>query len=105
MKGSIGTFQGQIRLNSNALANLLTLRNGGQVEPASLSDEVLGEDCNEEWETTSTDTGNGHQISDSGHIMLKRKFLDCLGEFAANKQSGKTVVCTAMKEVEDNVTL
>ncbi|OCK75458.1 hypothetical protein K432DRAFT_429412, partial [Lepidopterella palustris CBS 459.81] len=97
-------FPGLSRTHFNALANLLSLRNGGQVEPASLPDEVLDEDCNDDWDAASVDTRNAHQISDSGYNRLKRKFLDCLAEFAANKQSGKTVTCTAMKEAEDNVT-
>ena len=93
------------RTHFNALANLLSLRNGGQVEPASLPDDVLEEDCNDDWDAASVDTSKAHQISDSGHNRLKRKFLDCLAEFAANMNSGKAVTCTAMKESEDNVTV
>ncbi|KAF2443258.1 hypothetical protein P171DRAFT_487209 [Karstenula rhodostoma CBS 690.94] len=70
----------------HSLANLLSLRNGGQVETSSLSDTVLVED----WST------------DSGHGKLKRKFLDCLAEFAANEKGGTAVACSALKEAEDN---
>lgn len=94
------------RAHFNALCNLLSLRNGGQVEPVWLPDrdEVLEED---DWDVdaASVDTRNAHQISNSGHDRLKKKFLDCLAEFAANRKNGKTVTCTAMKEAEDNVTL
>ena len=89
----------------NALANLLSLRNGGQVEPASLPDDVLDDDSNKDWDAASVDTTVPLKIADSGYNKLKRKFLDCLAEFAANLKNGKTVACTAMKEAEDNVTV
>lgn len=98
-------FSGFGRTHFNALANLLSLRNGGQVEPVSLPDDVLEADLNDDWDAASVDTTKAHQISDSGHNRLKRKFLDCLAEFAANMKNGKTVACTAMKEAEDNVTV
>ncbi|MCJ1438446.1 hypothetical protein MMC27_007835 [Xylographa pallens] len=91
----------------HSLANLLSLRNGGQAEPSSLSDTVLDEDWdpddNGDGDAPSIDTRFAHQISDSGHGRLKRRFLDCLAEFAANKKGGTAVACSAMKEAEDNV--
>ncbi|MCJ1382332.1 hypothetical protein MMC17_005445 [Xylographa soralifera] len=91
----------------HSLANLLSLRNGGQAEPSSLSDTVLEEDWdpndNGDGDAPSMDTRFAHQISDSGHGRLKRRFLDCLAEFAANKKGGTAVACSAMKEAEDNV--
>ena len=91
----------------HSLANLLSLRNGGQAEPSSLSDTVLEEgwdsDDNGDEDAPSIDTRFAHQISDSGHGRLKRRFLDCLAEFAANKKGGTAVACSAMKEAEDNV--
>jgi hypothetical protein len=93
----------------HSLANLLSLRNGGQAEPSSLSDTVLEEDWdpddNEDGDAPSLDTKFAHQISDSGHERLKRRFLDCLAEFAANKKGGTAVACSAMKETEDNVVI
>ena len=89
----------------NAFAHLLYLRDGGQVDSASLSNHVLADDGDDEWDGASVDTNKAHQISDSGHMRLKRKFLDCLAELAANKKDGKTVSCTAMKEAEDSVTI
>ncbi|OCL03033.1 hypothetical protein AOQ84DRAFT_420660 [Glonium stellatum] len=94
---------GLSRTQFHAFTNLLSLRNGGQVEPATLPEGVLEEDYNDDRNAAGVDTRNAHQISDSGHNRLKREFLDCLAEFAANKKSGKTVACTAMKEAEDNV--
>ena len=93
----------------HSLANLLSLRNGGQAEPSSLSDTVLEEDWdpddNEDEDAPSVDTRFAHQISDSGHGRLKRRFLDCLAEFAANKKGGTAVACSTMKEAEDNVVI
>ena len=53
----------------------------------------------------SIDTGFAHQISNSGHGRLERRFLDCLAEFAANKKGGIAVACSTMKEAEDNVVI
>jgi hypothetical protein len=93
----------------HSLANLLSLRNGGQVEPASLSIKLLEQDWDsngdEDGDALSEDTRFAHQISDSGHARLKRRFLDCLAEFAASKKGGKTVACSAMREAEDNVVI
>jgi hypothetical protein len=93
----------------HSLANLLSLRSGGQAEPSSLSDTVLEEDWdpddNGDTDAPSINTRFAHQISDSGHGTLKRRFLDCLAEFAANKKGGTAVACSAMKEAEDNVVI
>ena len=93
----------------HSLANLLSLRNGGQAEPSSLSDTVLEEDWdsdnNEDGDTPTIDTRFADKISDSGHGRLKRRFLDCLAEFAANKKGGTAVACSAMKEAEDSVVI
>ena len=91
----------------HSLANLLSLRIGGQAEPSSFTDTVLGEDWdsneNGDGDAVSVDTRCADQISDSGHAKLKRRFLDCLAEFAANKKGGTAVACSTMKEAENNV--
>ena len=93
----------------HSLANLLSLRNGGQAEPSSLSETVLEEDWdsdnNGDGDAPSINTRVADKISDSGHGRLKRRFLDCLAEFAANKNGGTAVACSAMKEAEDNVVI
>ena len=93
----------------HSLANLLSLRNGGQAEPSSSYDTVLEDDWdpddNDDGDSPSIDTRHAHQISGSGHGRLKRRFLDCLAKFAANKSGGKAVACSAMKEAEDNVVI
>ena len=82
-----------------AFGNLLALRNGGQVEPTSLPEDVLdGDESENDSEASSIVTNRPGQISNAGHGGLKRKFLDCLAEFAANKKGGRSVACTAMME-------
>ena len=75
--------------------------------PSSLSNMVLEADWdlddNEDGDEPSRNTRFAHQISNSGHGRLKRRFLDCLAEFAANRKGGTAVACSAMKEAEDNV--
>jgi len=87
-----------------AFGNLLALRNGGQVEPASLPENVLdGNESENGSETSSIDTDRPGQISRVSYRKLMRKFLDYLAEFAANKKGGKSVACTAMREAEESV--
>ncbi|KAF1961812.1 hypothetical protein CC80DRAFT_589306 [Byssothecium circinans] len=91
----------------HSLANLLSLRNGGQAEPSSLPDTLLEEEWDpddaEDGYAPSVDTNFAHRLSESGHARLKRRFLDCLAEFAANRKGGLAVACSAMDEAEDNV--
>lgn len=91
-------------------ANLLALRNGGQVEPASSpydSEEKEEEEDNPNNtnDADSINTTQVHQISDSGNTKLKRKFLDCLAELAANDKGARFVACSCMREGEDEVTV
>ncbi|KAE8382272.1 hypothetical protein BDV26DRAFT_15470 [Aspergillus bertholletiae] len=91
-------------------ANLLALRNGGQVEPAcslydSDDDKEENDNLNDASDTGSVNTNHVQQISDSGHSKLKRKFLDCLAELAANDKGARFVACSGMREREDEVTL
>jgi hypothetical protein len=51
----------------------------------------------------SIDTSVPHQISDSGHYRLKRRFLDGLAEFAAKEHGPLFVACVAMRESEGEV--
>jgi hypothetical protein len=93
----------------HSLANLLSLRNGGQAEASSLSDVVLDEDYSSDNDddegAPSVNTTCAHLLANSGHGRLKQKFLDCLAEFAANKKGGTAVACSAMRESEDNVSI
>lgn len=81
------SLPGLNRRHLTAFANLLALRNGGQVEPASLRDELLDQDnLDDDSDGGSIDTSRPRRISDSGHDRLKRNFLDCLAEITANKK-------------------
>ncbi|CZR61330.1 uncharacterized protein PAC_11226 [Phialocephala subalpina] len=96
---------GLIKSEFHALANLLSLRNGGQVEPASLLVDPPEDEGEADDDNASMDWATVQQLSDSGYQKPKKKFLDCLAEFAANKRGGKSVACTAMKELEDSVAI
>ncbi len=89
----------------HSLTNLLTLRNGGQAEPSSLSNTVLEED----WDPDDNGDGDAPSMDTifaySGHGRLKRRFLDYLAEFAANKKGGTAVAYSAIKEAKDNVVI
>lgn len=86
----VWNLPGLDRQQFTAFGNLLALQNGGKMEPASLCDEDLlhGKSDNGS-DARSIDTSSPQQISDSGNDGLKKKFLDCLAEFAANK--GRTI--------------
>ncbi|TGO25192.1 hypothetical protein BPAE_0085g00120 [Botrytis paeoniae] len=78
-----------------AYANLLALRNDGQVEPVSLGTELSDEnESTTDSDTISIDTSHPTKISDSGYHQLKTKFLDCLAELTANRKGGKYVACS-----------
>lgn len=87
----------------NVFAHFLYLRDGGQVDSVSLFNDVLADDDDDEWNEVSVDINKAHQISDSSHMRLKRKFLNCLTKLAVNKKNEKIVFCIVMKEIEDNV--
>lgn len=95
------------RTHFHSLANLLSLRNGGQVEPTARFDTEpeldLEVDDEEDEDSRSVNTALANQISDSGHGKLKKRFLDAVAGFAANKKGGTAVACSAMEEAENDV--
>lgn len=100
------SLPGLNRRHFTAFANLLALRNGGQVEPASLRGELSDhENLEDASDASSIDKSRPQRISNSGYNGLKMKFLDCLAEFAANQKGGKSVACSAMREAEESVAL
>ncbi|KAI4933930.1 uncharacterized protein J4E92_003600 [Alternaria infectoria] len=96
-------------IHFHSLANLLSLRNGGQVEPTVKFDTEpeldLGVDDEEDEDSRSVNTALANQISESGHGKLKKRFLDAVAGFAANKKGGTAVACSAMKEAENDVVI
>jgi hypothetical protein len=86
----VWSLQGLNKHHFTTFGNLLVLRDGGQVEPASLREELLSEELSDdESDSGSIDTNRPLPISQSGHDALKRKFLDCLAECAANKEGNR----------------
>jgi hypothetical protein len=68
-------------------------------------DEDYENDDNDDEIVSSVNTVCAHLITESGYGRLKRKFLDSLAEFAANKKGGTAVACSAMRESEDSVSI
>jgi hypothetical protein len=102
----VWSLQGLNKHHFMAFGNLLALCNGGQVEPASLREELLSEEQpDDDSDSGSVDTNRPQPISKPGHDALKRKFLDYLAECAAHKKGGKSVACSVMKEAEESVTI
>lgn len=88
-----------------ALTNLLSLRDGGQIEEHSNSDDA----ANNGGPTTAVGSGSrpakyGNGTPISSMDVLKREFLDQLAQLASKKKGGKFVACAAMRET-DNKTL
>jgi hypothetical protein len=77
-----------------------------KLRQASLREDLLSEEqLDVDSDSGSVDTTQPQPISQSGHDTLKRKFLNCLAECAANKKGGQSVACSAMKEAEESVTI
>src|SRR5436190_14275156 len=79
-----------------ALTDLLSLRNGGQLEPDF--DEPTDDDSN----VSDSDTARPERLSYSGHERLKKKFLDRFAELVSCRK-GRTHVCCAAMSEEQNV--
>ena len=67
--------------------------------------ELDSEVDDEDEDSRSVNTALANQISDSGHGKLKKRFLDAVAGFAANKKGGTAVACSAMKEAESDVVI
>lgn len=86
-----------------AFTNLLSLRNGGQLDPPP------SEDPHDEWNQEDSDHGStvdtyrADRLSYSGHEDLKKCFLDGLAELVACKKAPTHVACAIMQEGEDRV--
>jgi hypothetical protein len=87
------------RSHFHSFANLLSLHNGGQTEPAALFDTVLEQDWEvhdeEEDDSLSLDTALVNQLSNSGLVDGRK------GSERPGCIRGKAVTCSAMKAAED----
>ncbi|KAI9849140.1 MAG: hypothetical protein M1837_005370 [Sclerophora amabilis] len=99
-----------------ALTNLLSLRNGGQMETPELDqDEDPVEEASDGEEAFSeADTEHPCALAESGHEELKTRFLDRLAEIVSRERpsggsnvergrKGSFVACTTLREAEDDV--
>ncbi|KAH8806868.1 hypothetical protein DL96DRAFT_1763937 [Flagelloscypha sp. PMI_526] len=96
-----------------ALTSLLSLKNGGQLDPLDqvsleMEAEELDEadDDDEEGSISSTlsgDTTSPQRISQSSGSQLKKRFLDRLAEVLAHEPGALYVSCAVMQEYEDHV--
>ncbi|MCJ1381973.1 hypothetical protein MMC17_005085 [Xylographa soralifera] len=99
----VSVTEGTELVKITALANLLSLRNGGQLEPpqrlAEYSDDI--EDADGIDLDVATDCPT--QLADSGQLALKKRFLDRLAELLSRRKGGYSVVSCIMQEREDLV--
>jgi len=85
-----------------ALTNLLSLRNGGQLEPVDDPlNEVPDQDGADNASTSTGDTNRPDILSPSGYDDLKRCFLDGFAELVACEKAATHVSCAIMQEEED----
>ena len=76
-----------------SLTNLLSLRNGGQLD----AEDAFSDDSSDVTEETSSSAPTSHPATLSGQ-ELKPRFLDRLAEVVSCKKGPTHVACTAMKE-------
>lgn len=87
-----------------AMTNLLSLRNGGQLDTPEF-DEADDSDASDGSETSISEADTTHPVNlhSSGHMPLKKKFLDRLAEVISKQHKWRHVACTVLKESEDQV--
>jgi putative IMPACT (imprinted ancient) family translation regulator len=71
----VWSIQGHNKHHFTAFGNLLALRNGGQVEPASLREDLLSEEqSDDDSDSSSVDTNLPQSMAKSGYDALKKSF-------------------------------
>ncbi|KAF8543179.1 hypothetical protein BDD12DRAFT_874962 [Trichophaea hybrida] len=91
-----------------ALANLLSLRNGGQLELPTVYDGAADADTDADIEHISVcDTNIVDELAEESCIpeQLKMQFLDRLAEVMSTKKGGTHVACATMTETDDTTTI
>ncbi|KAL6307475.1 hypothetical protein BKA93DRAFT_893568 [Sparassis latifolia] len=86
-----------------ALVNLLSLRNGGQLDAGSGEDDVLNH--SDEVDIDDGDTVHPHLMSGVDDDCLKRKVLDRMAEVASRDKGGRQVSCAILQEKDDAITI
>ncbi|KAF8248495.1 hypothetical protein K440DRAFT_679735 [Wilcoxina mikolae CBS 423.85] len=90
-----------------ALANLLSLRNAGQLELPTVYDVAADADADVDIEHISVcDTNKFDELAEScTPEQLKMQFLDRLAEVMSTKKGGTHVACATMTEKDDSATI
>jgi hypothetical protein len=90
-----------------ALTSLLSMRNGGQLEPLDNFDTSHDDSTDESGDETASqhtdDTTRPRQFTVSSKDILRRRFLDRFAEALAKKKDVRHVACAVMQEQEDRV--
>jgi len=83
-----------------SLTNILSLRNGGQLE----AQDAFSDDATDATGETSSSTPTTHPATLAGS-ELKPRFLDRLAEVVSCKKAPTHVACAVMKEENNQVTI
>ncbi|KAH6671153.1 hypothetical protein B0J14DRAFT_618507 [Halenospora varia] len=83
-----------------ALGNLLSLRNGGQIEPASFVNDLLDNEPEECWETATIDTSIPTQIANSGFASEDDLVFRSLGSLLSEMSSNNAMVSYQQHQIE-----
>ncbi|KAI9736765.1 MAG: hypothetical protein M1834_000969 [Cirrosporium novae-zelandiae] len=83
-----------------AFVNLLSLRNGGQLDPSSIDEYDELDDLTDDNPRSMTGSIVNGQISFSLDDGLRKRFLDRLGELLSCEKGARHVASAAMKEYE-----
>jgi hypothetical protein len=90
-----------------ALTSLLSMRNGGQLEPLenfdASHDDSSDESEDEAASQSTDDTTRPRQFTVSSKDNLRRRFLDRFAEALSKKKDARHVACAVMQEQEDRV--
>jgi hypothetical protein len=95
-----------------ALASLLSLRNGGQLEPETVDDSIDADadadaDADEDIEHISVCDATEDLLAEASCTpeQLKTQFLDRLAEVISTRKGGYYVASVAMREMERRTTI
>lgn len=90
-----------------ALTSLLSMRNGGQLEPLDNFDTSHDHSTDESEDEVASqytdDTTRPRQFTASSKDNLRRRFLDRFAEVLSKKKDARHVACAVMQEQEDRV--
>ena len=84
----------------SSLANLLSLRNGGGLDPASVDDFDELDDQMADDLRSCADTTAAELLTSNQNDALRQQFLNRLSELLARDKGGSYVSCAALRENE-----